>query len=58
MTIVILSAAKDLGCEQKKAPIRGPDPSALPQDDTAVRHETFADQDQFVYRTVPELSTS
>jgi hypothetical protein len=31
--LVILSAAKDLGCEREKRLIRWPDPSASPQDD-------------------------
>jgi len=31
--LIILSAAKDLGCEREKPHIRGPDPSASSQDD-------------------------
>ncbi len=34
--LVILSAAKDLGCERKKSPIRWPDPSVSPQDDKSL----------------------
>jgi hypothetical protein len=51
--LVILSAAKDLGCGREKRLVRWPDPSASPQDD-----RVHAAQGFFRIRIIPADSTT